>query len=152
MADYKVAFRRNALAQGNRAQRAILRYGMSVTMGARGDKEIIGKGAPHETAGGVEWPVFHSNKWTYEDLANLGTLCSGLPSVSEAWADDKTRAEIRDAARAFVVNNRVWPVVIPDDEVDPAAYVLAQQGAPSWVRATSLPIEDLGLTPKVAAA
>lgn len=146
-----VGFRLSALQAGNKAQRAILRHALSVVLGDDGgdDNELLGRGARYETAGAQEWLIFCDTGFELVDIARLGTLCAGLPNVTEAWLVGKTRQDIKDAAISYVQANIIWPAVVPEGEVDPPAYVLSlQTGVPTWVRASSqIPS---GLTPKVS--
>lgn len=141
-----IGFRLSALQQANRAQRRILRWAMSVSLGANDKDDVANAGARYEQANGTQWLIFCDDSFRLIDIARLGTLCAGLPNVSETWADGKTREEIQQAAIDYVQDNIVWPVTIPEETSDPAAYVLAQQtNVPTWVRATQQ-IPD-GLTP-----
>lgn len=133
-----IAYRLNAVQQANRAQKKVLKWASSVSLGdEQGSDDIEGKGARYEQGDGTVWLVFSDLRFSLADVANLGTLCAALPNVPAGFFDNNTPAEIRQAAINYVQANRVIPDynAMPEDE-DPFKYTRdAQINVPAWFEA-----------------
>ena len=128
-----IGIRKTAWKNANDTQRTILRWGMN--------KIDLGDPAEYRQPNGTRWFVFADWRITLEDIARLGTLLKGLaafPNYTFPLDGDGNvdKAATKQEIVAYVQNNWGDPdtLTIPEGE-DPAAFVLAAQGAPDAIRA-----------------
>jgi hypothetical protein len=104
----------------------------------------LGVPALYETGGGVPWYVFDDIRLSLKDAARFAVILR-LIAQFDVIPDDLSRAEIREAIKAWVDNHGGFVLpAIPEGE-DPYGYTYAQNNGPAAGAArSSVPA---GLTP-----